>query len=328
MRFLFVHQNFPGQYLHIVRALARSGRNELVFITEPNNNTIQGVRKVPYRRPLPGPDGTHDAARELDHAVRRAEAVAATALNLRNLGFQPDIVIGHHGWGELLNIPDVWPGVPLLGYLEFFYRLADADVGFDPEFPMGVAQHARVRAKNSTNLLALMLDGVGQTPTEWQLSTYPGWAKSHIRLLREGADLDRCKPDPKVRRQTLTIAGKRIGPGDKLVTYVARDLEPYRGFHVIMRALPRLLAARKDVRVVLVGRDGVSYGNHSSRGTWRETMLSEVRDQIDPERVLFPGRLDYELYLRLLSGQMRMSICLIRSSHPGRSASHWRRAVW
>ena len=57
-----------------------------------------------------------------------------------------------------------------------------------------------------------------------------------------------------------------IRPKDKLVTYVSRDLEPYRGFHVMMRALPDLLRARKDLRVVMVGGDGVSYGTPAKQG--------------------------------------------------------------
>jgi glycosyltransferase involved in cell wall biosynthesis len=300
VKLLFVHQNFPGQYLHLVRNLATTGRHEIVFITEPNENVLAGVRKVPYRHPRPSSLETHVGARELDMALRRAEAVAATAGNLRGLGFHPDIVIGHHGWGELLNIHDVWPGVPVLGYLEFFYRLQNADVGFDPEFPSAVADHPRVRAKNAVNLLALTLGGHGQTPTEWQLSTYPDWARDRIELIREGVNLDVCQPDPKVRRQALTIGGMRIGPNDKLLTYVSRDLEPYRGFHMMMRALPPMLAARRDLRVVLVGRDGVSYGNPPATGSWREKMLAELGDRIDPERVLFPGRLDYEVYVRML----------------------------
>ncbi len=301
MRLLFVHQNFPGQYLHIVRHLAASGRHEIVFITEPNDNHIEGVRKLPYRFPAPSdPAAVHGAARDFDLAMRRAEAVANTARSLRQLGFTPDVVIGHHGWGELLNLPDVWPDAPLCGYLEFFYSLTGADVNFDPEFPMRPEEFARVRAKNAVNLLALGLDKQGQTPTEWQLSTYPAWARPSITLLPEGANLDLCRPDPQARRLVLEIGGMRIAPGDKLLTYVSRDLEPYRGFHVIMRALPRILGARKDVKVVLVGRDGVSYGVPPPRGTWRREMLEEVGDGIDLARVALPGRIEYDVYRRLL----------------------------
>jgi glycosyltransferase involved in cell wall biosynthesis len=232
--------------------------------------------------------------------VRRAEVVAHTASNLKQLGFEPDIIVGHHGWGELLNIRDVWPDVPLLGYLEFYYCTNGIDVGFDPEFPTHPGDFPRIRAKNAVNLLALNLGGHAQTPTRWQLSTYPDWARERITLLPEGVNLDVTKPSSLVRRRNLVIAGATIKPSDKLVTYVSRDLEPYRGFHQMMRAVPHLLRARKDVRVVLVGADGISYGASPVDGTWREKMLAELGDSIDPSRVVFPGRVAYETYVALL----------------------------
>jgi glycosyltransferase involved in cell wall biosynthesis len=221
-------------------------------------------------------------------------------MNLKALGFEPDIIIGHHGWGELLNLCDVWPGVPILGYFEFFYRMDGTDVGFDPEFPTPVSDYARIRAKNGVNLLALGLGAHGQTPTKWQRSTYPEWAQQFMTLLPEGAKLDVCKPNPQVRRRNLTIGDMTIRPGDKLVTYVARDLEPYRGFHLMMRAVPHLLRARKDIRVVMVGADGISYGAPPKMGTWRATMLAELGDAIDRSRVLFPGRVEYSTYIAML----------------------------
>jgi len=300
VKYLFVHQNFPGQYLHIVRHLVASKQHDLVFITEPNGNRIAGVRAVPYAKPRGAAPEAHVAARELDGAVRRAEVVAHTASNLKQLGFEPDIIIGHHGWGELLNIRDVWPNAPLLGYLEFYYCIDGVDVGFDPEFPTHPADHPRIRAKNAVNLLALNLGAYAQTPTKWQLSTYPDWARPCITLLPEGVNLDVCKPNAQVRRRNLTIGGTAIKPNEKLITYVARDLEPYRGFHVMMRAVPHLLRARKDIRVVLVGADGISYGMPPPEGTWRQTMLTELGDSIDPTRVLFPGRIDYPTYIAML----------------------------
>jgi len=301
VKFLFVHQNFPGQFLHLVRHLLAAKKHELVFITEPNANVMAGVRKVPYRPPPGASADTHIAARELDAGVRRADAVTRTAANIKQLGYEPDIVIGHHGWGELLNIRDVWPKPPLLGYLEFFYSPHDLDVGFDPEFPPNPSDYPRIRAKNAINLLALNLGGHGQTPTKWQLATYPAWARPQISLMPEGVNLKLCKPNPKVRREAVVVGDATIAPGEKLVTYVARELEPYRGFHVIMRALPHLLKARKDVRVVLLGGDSVSYGNPPAKGSnWRQTLLGELGDAIDPARVTFPGKVDYETYLRLL----------------------------
>lgn len=301
MRFLFVHQNFPGQFIHILRHLVQAGGHEIVFITEPNANEMPGVRKVPYTRPPLDNAETHVAARELDNGVRRADAVFKVAYNLNYLGFVPDIIIGHHGWGEMLNLCDIWPRTPILGYFEFYYQHDKADVGFDPEFAAHSFDFGRIRAKNAINHLALNLFGHGQSPTEWQLSTYPDWARQKISLLWEGVDLKVCSPDPKARRRTIKVGDMTIRPSDKLVTYVSRDLEPYRGFHSMMRALPRLLRSRPDVKVVMVGGDGISYGSAPADGsTWKDVMLREVGTELDLSRVAFPGRVPYSTYLSAL----------------------------
>jgi glycosyltransferase involved in cell wall biosynthesis len=301
LNFLFIHQNFPGQFLHIVRHLVEMKAHQIVFITETNANLIEGVRKVPYLKPRPSSADTHIAARELDGAVRRAEIVGHTAMSLKQLGFTPDIIIGHQGWGEMLNLGDVWPGVPSIGYMEFYYRTDGADVLFDPEFPIDPLDFPRIRAKNAINHLAANQGGLGVSPTEWQLSTYPAWAREHIELLWEGVNLDVCSPDEKARHAALKIGGMTVRRNDTLVTYVARDLEPYRGVHTMMRTLPALLRARKNLKVVMVGGDGVSYGAPAQGGaTWRETFLKEVAGQIDPDRVVFPGRIDYGVYLAML----------------------------
>ena len=311
MKFLFVHQNFPGQYLHIINHLLASGRHEIVFVAQPNNNTIPGVRRVFYEGPKPAPDGIHPNVRDHELAARRAESVARVAHNLKGLGFTPDIIIGHHGWGELLDLPGIWPGVPILGYFEFYYRTDGQDVGFDPEFPVDERLLSRVNSMNTINLLALSLEQHGHTPTDWQLKRYPDWARGRIKLLPEGALLDICKPDPKAHARTLEIGGFRITPKDRLVTYVARNLEPYRGFHTMMRALPALLA-RRDVKVVMVGGDAVSYGARLANTTWRAHFQQQLAGKYDASRVLFPGQVPYEQYLRLL----QRSDCHVYLSYP------------
>lgn len=68
----------------------------------------------------------------------------------------------------------------------------------------------------------------------------------------------------------------------------------------MLRAVPHMLRARGDIRVAIVGGDGVSYGSAPPKGTWKEVMLAELGDQIDLKRVAFPGRLEYDAYVRLL----------------------------
>lgn len=301
MKYLFIHQNFPGQYLHLVRHLVQAGGHEIVFISEDNANLIPGVRRVIYRVPRQATEQAHPGAREFDLGLLRAEAVAKAATTLKTLGFEPDIIIGHHGWGELLNIQDVFPGVPVLGYFEFYYHTEPGfDVGFDPEFPMQLAMMPLVRAKNAVNLLALTAPGYGQTPTEFQKGAYPAWAQDKITVLREGVDLDVCCPDPTAHRRKFSIKDVHVSPKEKLITYVSRDLEPYRGFHVFMRALPRILKEQPNARIIMVGGDGVSYGARLPSGSWRERMLAELGGELDLSRVHFVGKVPYDAFLALL----------------------------
>jgi glycosyltransferase involved in cell wall biosynthesis len=300
VKFLFVHQNYPAQYQHLIMHLLARGGHDIVFISEANDNTIVGVRRAMYRSDPGKPEFVHSSAQDLDRAVRRAEQVAAAAANLKRLGFTPDIVIGHHGWGELLNIPDVFPGVPILGYFEFYYWPQGQDVTFDPEFPSNPAFQPRIRAMNVINHLAFALGEAGQTPTEWQLTRYPEWMRPGIELLPEGARLDLCRPDPAAKTQELDLGGFKVAPGEKLVTYVARNLEPYRGVHTMIRALPELMRARPDLKVVMVGGDDVSYGARCPSGTWREHFMKEIAGRYDPARLLMPGQVSYPAYLRLL----------------------------
>jgi glycosyltransferase involved in cell wall biosynthesis len=144
------------------------------------------------------------------------------------------------------------------------------------------------------------MGGGGQTPTAWQHSTYPDWARKHISVLPEGVDLALCKPDRETHKQPLRIGDWEIKPNEKLVTYVARDLEPYRGCHIVLRALPRLLAERKDVRVIMVGGDGTSYGAAPVGTTWKRFFLDQLGSRLDLSRVLFPGRIPYQDYVRML----------------------------
>ncbi len=271
-----------------------------MFISQPNANRMERVRRVFYQAPKPDADGTHANARDWDLAAQRAEAVSRTAANLKRLGFDPDIIIGHHGWGELLDLVDVWPGVPILGYYEFYYATDGQDVGYDPEFPVGPERFSRIRAMNVINHMAVALGQHGQTPTRWQYTRYPEWARGGIRVLPEGARLDTCKPDPDAARRGFELGGFKVSPKERLVTFVCRNLEPYRGFHTFMRALPRLMRERPEARVVVVGGDDVSYGARLAQGTWREFMLRELAGKLDESRVLFAGQVPYADYVSLL----------------------------
>ena len=300
MNYLFVHQNFPGQYQHIVRDLVANPDNRVYFLTQPNQNSMAGVYKVSYPRDERGYVNCHAYSAELDRAIHTGATVAAACRELRDHGFRPDLIVGHSGWGETLFIKDVFPDTPLLANFEFFYHYRDVDVGFDPEFVSVFNDPSKLRARNGINLLAFQAADWGHSATHWQRSLYPPEMRSRISTLHEGVDTHAIRPKP-MARFTLPGSKRVLTRRDEVVTFVSRNLEPYRGFHVFMRALPQLLRRRKNARIVIVGGDGVSYGAPPPpTSSFREMMLQELGAKLDLKRVHFVGMLAYAEYLKLL----------------------------
>jgi glycosyltransferase involved in cell wall biosynthesis len=300
MNYLFIHQNFPAQYRHVVRHLASQPGNQIYFITQPNENEMSGVYKVSYPKDQRGPVNCHAYAVEVERGIHTGAAVAQVCRGLRETGFRPDLIVGHSGWGETLFLKDVYADVPVLANFEFYYHSEGVDVGFDPEFVSIFNDPSCLRARNAINLLAFQGANWGHSATHWQRSLYPVEMQPRISVLHEGVDTELARPSLDATF-ALPGSGRVFGARDEVVTYVARNLEPYRGFHIFMRALPELLRRRPRVHVVIVGGDGVSYGAPAApRSTFRESMLQELGARLDLKRVHFVGMLDYMSYLNLL----------------------------
>jgi glycosyltransferase involved in cell wall biosynthesis len=300
MKVLFVHQNFPGQYLHVARHLGATEGNEVVFITQRTDADLPGVRKLVYKPAREVTQGVHHYLRETEAGILNAQNVARVAMSLKESGFVPDVMAAHNGWGEPWYLKDVYPNVPLVGYFEFFYHRHGADVGFEPGPPLIFDAGPRVRTKNIGNLLALDTMDYGQTPTKWQKSLYPKVYHQKLHIVHEGVDTANVKPDPEASF-TVPGGGPTLACGDEVVTYVARNLEPYRGFPSFMRSLPAILAARPNAQVLVVGGDDVSYGTRLPDGkTYRQQMMEEVGKDLDLSRVHFLGKVPYSSFLRIL----------------------------
>ena len=131
---VFIHQNFPAQYVHIARRLAEVPHNRVYFITQAAQLQLPRVIKLIYKPEAAGAAQVHPYVGAFDQAVRSGAAVAAVCRRLKADGIVPDLLVGHAGWGETLFVKDVFPEIPLLANFEFFYHARGADVGFDPEF--------------------------------------------------------------------------------------------------------------------------------------------------------------------------------------------------
>lgn len=310
---LFVHQNFPGQYRHLAPALRRRG-DQVVAIGGPTARPLEGIPLHRYDPMPPGgvPD-CHPWASDLQAKALRGEAVGALLERLLTAGLRPDLVIGHPGWGELLAVKDLLPEVPVLHQVEFIYQLSGGDADFDTEFPSpSWRQRTRLRLRRSVQLLALQDLDWGLAPTPWQASTVPESYRERLSVIHEGIDTDAIRPEgPATVR--LERAGLTFRPGDELVTFVARNLEPYRGFHVFLRMLPLLLQLRPNAHVLIVGGDGVSYGSPPPEGgSWRARLLAELAGRLDDSRVHFVGTVPHAL----LHEVFRVSACHVYLTYP------------
>jgi glycosyltransferase involved in cell wall biosynthesis len=305
MRYLFVHQNFPGQFRHVSAALAARGHEVVALGVNKPGEPVAGVRHVLYReQDFPPADSKHPLAgalSELQSKVARGEAAARAMQALQKSGFTPDVVVVHPGWGEAFFTKDVFPQARQIVYAEYFYGGEGSDTGFDPEFSRpSVLADQRVRIRNTHLLHAISACDVALTPTQFQKSRHPAWAQDRIQVIHEGIDTQRFRPDPQAFVQ-LQTAGVTLRPGDEVVTFVVRQLEPYRGYHIFMRALPLLQQLRPNMRVVLVGGDGSSYSANPPPGkTWREIFLGEVVQKLDMSRVHLVGRVPHKTLTQLM----------------------------
>ena len=305
MKILFIHQNFPGQFKHLAPALAAAGHECTALTLRVKEPVLwNGVRVVPYAVKRRSGKGVHPWLADAETKVIRGEACYGAARALREKGYVPDIIVGHPGWGETMFLRDVWPRARIGLYCEL-YHLSDRDhLGFDPEFMPKVdeVERLRIRMKNLNNLIHLPLCDMGISPTRFQADTFPAAFRERISVIHDGIDTDHVRPDADAR---FTLPdGRVLTRGDEVVTFVNRNLEPYRGYHVFMRALPRLLRERPQAQVLIVGGDEVSYGAKPPKGqTWKQIFIDQVRGQIpdaDWARVHFLGRIPYEDFVPLL----------------------------
>lgn len=308
MNILFIHQNFPGQFKHLAPALVKQGHRVRALVIGTQAPTEwEGVRITAYQTARGTTPNVHPWVADFETKTIRGEACFRAAMKLKEEGYTPDKIIAHHGWGESLFIKEVWPDAKLGIYCEFFYHASGADVGFDPEFVSGdIAEPCRIAHKNLNNLAHFPIADAGISPTHWQASTFPESFREKITVVHDGIDTTTVRPDGSA---VITLTdGRTLSKEDEVVTFINRNLEPYRGYHIFMRALPKLLKDRPNARFILIGEDGVSYGSKPDQEkyggrNWKTIFIDEVKEQISAEdwrRVHFVGKVPYGIFLKLM----------------------------
>jgi len=298
MRILFLHPNFPAQFRHLLMVLAQQNHHQIVFGTTRQEGSLAGVSKVIYQPSRQVRPETHHYVRPLENAVLQGQAVYRLADQLKARGFIPDVVYGHSGWGPTLFVKDIFPNAKLLCYFEWFYQAHGSDADFDPADPITADDEARIRIKNAPILLDLYSCDRGLSPTSWQHQQFPPEYRDKITVHHDGIDTNFFKPKPGynlvIPRLNLDLSSVK-----ELVTYVARGMEPYRGFPQLIETIALLQERRPHCHAVIVGENRVAYGKYLPDGkTYKEFMLEKV--PLDLNRVHFTGLLPYSEYLQVL----------------------------
>lgn len=298
---LFVHNNFPAQFGFLAEDLIARGY-ACRAIGAHTAKSLDGVELWAWKANRGSTPNIFEPATRAEADMIRGRAAANCALALRDRGYRPRLIIGHPGWGETLFLREIFPETPQILYAEFYYCTRGGDSGFDDEFdPLTWDSRFRVLAKNATLGLGYLDADAIVSPTPFQQSRLPSIFAPRASVIHEGVDVDKILP--RTGRSLVLADGRVLDGSTPVITYVSRTLEPLRGFHVLMRALPEVLRTIPNAQVVIIGewaRQG--YGPSPPQGqTWKDAMLAEAGADLDLNRVHFLGKTPHEMMLDALS---------------------------
>lgn len=300
MRILFVHNNFPGQYARIVRYL--KGRRDVDMLSSSlaSNQQQAPIKRVGYTPHREARKDIHPALHYTETSVIRGQAAYTALMPVKAKGWNPDIILAHSGFGDGIFMKDLWPQAKYMPYFEWYYHAYGSDASFlDHGAPKKPDVELRIRMKNTAVLHDLAAMDWGQCPTEYQKSQFPPQFRDRISVLHDGVDTDYFSPDDTT---SLPVNDLTFRKGDPVITYIARGMEPYRGFPQFMEAVAILQKSRPEAHVVIIGDDRVAYGAKREDGkTYKEWALENL--PLDESRIHFLGRQP----LRVLRDALRVS---------------------
>jgi len=296
MKILFLHDNFPAQFGPIGEYLSKKGW-EVAFGTQRQGSASPHMKVFNYKPHREPTKGVHPYAATFEKATINGQAVARACLELKKSGFIPDVMMAHSGWGPGMYLKDVFPDARYIGYFEWYYQPVGPDVAFmKGEGTRSEDELLRTRGRNAPILTDLAACDYGIAPTNYQRSQFPPILADKLKVLHDGVDVATYAPKAgaKLVLPNLDLSGAR-----EIITYVARGMEPYRGFPEFMAAIAEVMRRRPEAHVVVVGEDRVAYGKKLPDGdSWKKRMLAQ--HAFDEKRLHFTGLIPRDQYLKVL----------------------------
>ncbi len=295
MKILFSHQNYPAQFGAFGDYLARQGW-DVTFFTGTDRNVSAGPCKLyrmkPHREPT---KGVHRFAKPLEQAMINGQAFANAAIQAREQGLEPDIVVAHSGWGSGTFAKAVWPNCKYVSYVEWYYRWPPEDSVLANSRSTDEDGRAKALARNAPTMLDFAEADLVMCPTHFQASQFPDWLRERVTVMHDGVDTRYYAP-----AENVAFPVDDAIPADaEVITYATRGMEPHRGFPEFMQAVALLQKSRPRLHAIIGGTDRVAYGPQLPEGqSWKQIMLEKL--ELDESRLHWPGLLPKEKWRTLL----------------------------
>lgn len=306
---LFVHQNFPAQYKHIAQAIAQNKKYDVHCLSQLNFDQDPKIKSHIYKLNKNSSDSINEWAIEFETKMIRAEAASKKALQMRENGIFPDLLMIHPGWGEGFFLKEIWPEAKVITYAEFYYKTTDCDIDFDISFIENVLKKDfqnhhdynkyKLTARNAAFTHSYLSSDYLVCPTVFQKNVLPKLIQKNVNVIHDGIDTNLLKPNENIE---IKIRDKKLTKKDKIITYVSRALDPYRGYHIFMESLPGILKDNPEAHVIIVG-DETRHGYgapHPDGIRYKDYYFSKIKDKIDIDRVFFVSRVSYDIFIKII----------------------------
>ncbi len=256
MRILFLDTYFPGFFRllvpYVADKLGHDEKNEIVFLSEHKRRdySIPNVRHFSIR--YPKVPGTYPLAEQITlNAVHQIEAFAHAMQQLKKNGFYPDVVIATEPCST--EIGNIFPHSCRIVYFDLYYNSFVDDI-LVSKGKLAASQKKPMHLRNAFQLSSLLSCYGAIVPSKVQKESFPTVFSDKISVLPMGIDIEFFSANTsdeeiksKVRPEFLELIQH-----SELITYSSRNPNEYAGFSTVCQAIPRILGARPNSRVVIV----------------------------------------------------------------------------
>ncbi len=304
MNILIIHQSFPGQFKNLLPLLKSLGHKIVAVGARMDDEYKKFLHGQYIYTPKQGTTFTaFPLVHEIETKTIRGYYAYEGFVKIKESNFNPDIIIVHPGWGESFFLRHVWPDSFIVSFQEFYYQLKNSDLDYDSDYSNNLGlSRLRLELKNSHLLHSLTQSDLCLSPTKWQTSRFPKIFQDKFRTIHEGIDLEYLNSQYKLALQKPRFDERPY------ITYMARHLEPYRGYHKLIEIMPYILEeCGQDLQIYIIGEaEGSGYGSipDGFKG-WKEFFEQhKPLKRAHKQRVHFLGTVKYEKYIHICSNSL------------------------